>query len=83
MKLKFKKWQLVTGTTLLIMILLNPSYSDFREYTGQEKNDGYYTIQKEWNFLACSIYTTSDNESHVQHEYLAILKNFIEIRVVY
>ena len=74
-----KRGWLMVASIVAVVVLLNPTYSDFKDFTGQQKADSYYTLQKEWNFLGFSIYSAYDNESQEKHEYLALLKNFIKI----
>ena len=56
------------------MTILNPSYSEFKEYTGLTGKDSEH-LHKKFNFLIFSIYNNDVNE----HNYLAILMNFIDI----
>jgi hypothetical protein len=59
---------------VVIMTILNPSYSEFKEYTGLAGKDSEH-LHKKFNFLIFSIYNNDVNE----HNYLAILMNFIDI----
>jgi hypothetical protein len=56
------------------MTILNPGYSDFKEYTGLTGKDSEH-LHKRHNFLLFSIYE-NDNDNKM---YLAALMNFIEI----
>ena len=59
---------------VIVMTILNPTYSDFKEYTGLTGKDSEH-LHKKYNFLILSIYKNDVNE----HNYLAILMNFIDI----
>ena len=59
---------------VIVMTILNPTYSDFKEYTGLTGRDSEH-LHKKYNFLILSIYKNDVNE----HNYLAILMNFIDI----
>ena len=59
---------------VIIMTILNPGYSDFKEYTGLTGKDSEH-LHKKYNFFIFSIYSNDVNE----HNYLAILMNFIDI----
>jgi hypothetical protein len=67
MDFKPKKWQIVTAVILIVMFL-NPSLKDFREFTG-DKDEG----QRKMNFLICSVYKESSDY------YIGFLLNFIPI----
>ena len=56
------------------MTILNPTYSDFKEYTGLTGKDSEH-LHKRHNFLVFSIYE-NDNDNKM---YLATFMNFIEI----
>ena len=56
------------------MSILNPSYSDFKEYTGLTGKDTEH-LHKRFNFFIFSIY---ENDVDAKN-YLAILMNFIRI----
>lgn len=71
---------------LLVLIFLNPSYSDFKAYVGYGSSEGYHpgrkrtkywrsgnSVTKEFNFVVCSVYKA--NGSY----YLGLLKNFIPL----
>lgn len=68
-----KEWKLFIVITL-ILIILNPSYSNFKEYTGLTGKSAEY-LHKKNNFLLFSIYENSADEK----KYLAVLMNFIDI----
>jgi hypothetical protein len=59
---------------ILLMSILNPSYSDFKEYTGLTGKDTEH-LHKRLNFFIFSIY---ENDVDAKN-YLAILMNFIRI----
>ena len=69
----YKKYWIIT-LTVIIMTILNPTYSDFKEFTGLTGGDVEH-LHKKANFLILSIYENDrDNK-----RYLAILMNFIGI----
>src|ERR1019366_4297615 len=59
---------------VLVMTIINPSYSDFKEYTGLTGKDSEH-LHKKYNFLIFSIYENDKDKK----KYLAFLMNFIEI----
>jgi hypothetical protein len=67
MNFKPKKWQIITCVILLLLIILNPSLKDFREYTGDAG------VTKKMNFLILSVYEDGGDD------YLAFLLNFIKL----
>lgn len=72
-----KKWA-IPVVLILLLIILNPSYSDFKDFTGHQKDNPYYILQREYNFLLFSIYSTRDLDNGTEsHRYFSILKNFI------
>jgi hypothetical protein len=71
---RVKKIWLIIGTILLLFIFLNPTYLNFKEFTGFTGND-VESLHKKANFIFCSVY--QDNYNHKR--YLGILKNFIDI----
>jgi len=77
MNFKPRKWQIITAVILLLFIVLNPSSSDFREYTGIPKENYDVTIHREWNFLVLSVYSTYYYGE--DRKYLGIFKNFIRL----
>lgn len=70
MPFNIKKGWIIAISVALILVTLNPSYSDFKEFTGKEKSP---YITKDLNFVFFSVYR--DHE----RKYVAFLKNFIYI----
>lgn len=70
MPLKLKKRWWIIISVLFIFIILNPTYSDFKDFTGRDENE---QLKKMMNFGVFSIYSVGDEE------YIAFLKNFIRI----
>lgn len=68
-----KKWK-VFILIILIFIILNPSYSNFKEYTGLNGKSAEY-LHKKNNFLLFSIYKNAKDGKI----YLGVLMNFIVI----
>ena len=70
-----KRW-LILISIFLFFVFTNPSYSNFREFTGLFGDDIIFLHKKE-NFLMFSIYeNTFDSQDQI---YLGILMNFINI----
>jgi hypothetical protein len=69
-----KKWWLFPLAIVVLFIVLNPTYSDFQQYTGLYGDNTYY-LHKRANYLVFSIY---ENEIHNDDRgrYIGILKNF-------
>lgn len=68
-----KKGWIITLVIIGMFILLNPSIAAFKEFLGVSSYDG---IQRNYNFLLCSIY------EHDQNKYLGVGANFIQIKKV-
>ncbi len=81
MNFKPKKWQIITFIILFLLIILNPSPSDFKTFTGIEKNiPEEITLQRDANFLIFSIYSYhNEQRDYENRKYIAILKNFIAL----
>lgn len=77
MPFKLKKGWIIVISTLLIFILLNPTYSDFKDFTGLHGQEYETVLHRQWNFLVLSVYKIDDTGEN--RTYLAILKNFIQI----
>jgi len=73
MRFLSKKW-LLSIFVLIILGLLNPNYTDFKEFTGLTGKNSQ-ALHKKYNFFICSIYENDFNSKR----YLAFLKNFIDI----
>jgi hypothetical protein len=71
---KMNKIWVVIGLILLLFIFLNPTYLNFKEFTGITGKDAK-NLHKKANFLICSIY--QDDYNH--KKYLGFVKNFIDI----
>jgi hypothetical protein len=71
---KMNKTWFIIGSVLLILIILNPTYLNFKEFTGLTGKNAS-ELHKNANYLICSIY--QDNYNH--KKYLAVVKNFIDI----
>ncbi|MEP6951497.1 MAG: hypothetical protein ABI863_19560 [Ginsengibacter sp.] len=67
-----KRWLIIL--IILLLSILNPSYSDFKEYTGLTGVNSEH-LHKKLNFFIFSIYENDANNK----KYLAILMNFIDI----
>ena len=76
MNFKPNKWIIIVISVIVLLIVLNPSYSDFKEYSGTTEN-----LHRASNFMLFSIYTHSgyDERNYSNDKYLGILKNFIRI----
>lgn len=68
MKFPIKKGWLILIAIFLAFVILNPSYTTFRQFIGD--NDG----RKTYNFLVCSVY------EYGTAKYLGVLMNFVEIK---
>ncbi len=73
MELNIKKGWIISIGIVLILIITNPTKTDFKNYIGANYEGYYPHIRKTSNFLICCIYYDGS------HNYLAILKNFIKI----
>jgi hypothetical protein len=71
---KVKKGWLIICGLLLILIILNPTYSNFKEFIGISGTRTNY-LQKKSNFLFFSIYHNDIGN----RKYIGFLKNFVEI----
>lgn len=71
---KIKRGWIVGAATVILLALLNPTYLNFKEFTGisgaQAKN-----LHKKANFLICSIYSNDLD----QKRYLGFAMNFVDI----
>jgi len=81
MNFKQKKWQIITFIILFLLIILNPSPSDFKTFTGIAKNiPEEITLQRDDNFLIFSIYSYhNEQRDYENRKYIAFLKNFIAL----
>src|SRR4051794_14209635 len=68
-----RKW-LFIGFILAVFIILNPTYLNFKEFTGITGKDAR-NLHKKANFLIFSIY--QDDLNH--KKYFGVVKNFIDI----
>lgn len=67
-----KKWWIIPAAIILLLIVLNPTVKDFKDYTGFSD---YTSFRKTQNWLIFSIYETEWKSQR----YLGICKNFIDI----
>jgi hypothetical protein len=67
MNIKFKKWQIVAAAIFCLLVILNPSLKDFKEYSG----DTDVTIKM--NFLVASVFKDGNIN------YMGIAKNFVKL----
>lgn len=79
MPFKLKKGWLIAISILLAFMLLNPTYSDFKDFTGHHTEDSEVKLIREKNFLLFSVYYLSENNGGIEQRYIAFLKNFIQI----
>lgn len=68
-----RRWLIITIIVLLIIIMLNPSMSNFKDYKGYNTYKG---ISKEKNFLLFSTFRDGDES----HYYVGAFLNFFEMR---
>ena len=73
MRFLSKKW-FITILAVIILGILNPTYTNFKEFTGLAGKDAR-ALHKKYNFFVFSIY---ENDL-TQKRYLGILKNFIYV----
>jgi hypothetical protein len=69
------KW-IITGSILLILIVLNPGMNQFKEYVGNLNMDDVH-LSRGANFLIFSIY--EEQWMDRDKKYLGLLMNFIDI----
>lgn len=83
MNFKPKKWQIIIVMILLFLIILNPSPTDFKSFTGIEKNiPEEITLNRDANFLIFSIYSYhNEQRDYENRKYIAFLKNFISLPI--
>ena len=67
MNIKYRRWSLIPIVAIIALLILNPSYADFREFANHK------AVHRSINGLVFSIYEYSDEK------YLGIAKNFIRI----
>ncbi|PWT78855.1 MAG: hypothetical protein C5B59_00940 [Bacteroidetes bacterium] len=70
-----RKWWFISITVIFVIIFLNPTYSNFKEFTGMAGSQAKY-LHKKSNFLVCSIY---EDDLH-NESYFGFLKNFIQLK---
>ena len=71
---KYKKGWLWIISLLLILIVLNPTYNNFKEFTGVLGVRSAF-LHKQYNLLLFSIYSNESNSK----KYIGILKNYFVI----
>lgn len=71
---KLKKGWIIGIVAIIILSMLNPTYTDFKEFTGLSGTRSKF-LHKKANFLVCSIYENSLSDK----SYLGVLKNFINV----
>ncbi len=77
---EFKKWQVIAAICLLVLIILNPSLSRFREFAGDNK--AYlsgHNYKKVYNFVIVSVFYDENFEQGQGIYYVGVLNNFIKI----
>ncbi len=73
MRFLSKKW-VTTIFFVIILGILNPTYTNFKEFTGLAGKDAQ-ALHKKYNFFIFSIY----ENDFTGKRYLGILKNFIYV----
>jgi hypothetical protein len=77
---KFKKWQYIVIFAVIILFLLNPSLTKFKEFQGSNKALlAEHNYRRTANFLIFSIYSDYDSGSGNEVKYVGFLNNFIYI----
>jgi len=80
MKLRlYQKFLLLLLIPLTIIIITNPSYEDFKSYTGHDINDSS-NITRDRTYFIYSTYTVSFNSPNIDYHFVGILGNFYELR---
>ena len=77
MNFNIKRGWIIVISILLTFIILNPTYSDFKDYTGMHGQEYETTLHRECNFIILSVYRQEADDG--EHRYIAILKNFIQL----
>jgi len=73
MRILSRKW-IVAILIIIILGSLNPTYTNFKEFTGLSGKDAQ-ALHKKYNFFICSVY----ENGLTSKRYLGLLKNFIDI----
>lgn len=68
--MKFNKSYLIAGGIFAVLVITNPSRSDFRSYLHVSES---YRVGRDYNFFICSVYSREDVK------YLGVLGNFFNI----
>lgn len=74
MNLPIKRGWIILGSILLLIILLNPGYNAFKEFTGLSGDNAAY-LHKKANYLVFSVYENKDDDK----TYAGFCMNFIDI----
>lgn len=69
-----KKLSISLGVILVLLLILNPSLNQFKEYLGKEDSNMYRRTN---NFFICSIYQNGNDDNE---RYFAILGNFFHLK---
>lgn len=81
-RVKFSRYRVkyFAGIILVVLIILNPSSSRFKEFIGGNKSvSESNNLRRDYNFIVFSIFSDENIEEGATTKYIGILGNFIQI----